>query len=545
MGSWSFLIKRIIHTVITLLIVLILLFVIFRLMPGDPAKFFIKPGMREEAYHLIAVRYGFEKEELAPGNRYEVKKIDTKLSGAYGLKINVTDDIGNKALYYGSHNIMGILKVDDNTSVYNVSISPQQPALGEQVTINLELLCDASCPSQFLLNLTHEGGVFEAFTLPKGPTEIIGSQEKAEYTGTTTGGISDAGNYYVSFDTLDDDGNQISNVYGFSINKSPEELKPFTVENLQIIEIAPAQSTVTASIASTTNVKRANLTANSPQNIVNKYSMIRGTVFVSVPYWEQFVIYMKNMLSFDFGESFVSGRPVWSELSQRIPPTLLLFGLGLIISAVLGILFGALMAWRRGTKGELAGIILSLFFYSMPIFWFGLILLAVFAFQLGWFPLRGMLSPGEHYEGLAYVADLLWHLTLPLITLTVLHLAGWLLLMRNSMLEVMGEDYITTAKAKGLTDRKVMYKHAARNAMLPVVTAIALSIGYVAIGGGVLTETIFAWPGMGQYLVYSTFARDYPAVQGAFFLLAIMVIFANLIADLLYAYLDPRVRLSR
>ncbi|MCK5548371.1 MAG: ABC transporter permease, partial [Thermoplasmata archaeon] len=183
-------------------------------------------------------------------------------------------------------------------------------------------------------------------------------------------------------------------------------------------------------------------------------------------------------------------------------------------------------------------------FYSMPIFWLGLVLLALFGFHLDWFPLRGMLTPGADYQGLEYVADLLWHLTLPLIALSLASLAGWLLLMRNSMLEVMGEDYIVTAKAKGLTDRKVMYKHAARNAMLPIVTAIALSAGHI-IGGGVLIETIFAWPGMGYFLVSSTFAYDFPAVQGTFFLLAILTIVANFAADLLYSYLDPRVRLTK
>jgi peptide/nickel transport system permease protein len=252
---------------------------------------------------------------------------------------------------------------------------------------------------------------------------------------------------------------------------------------------------------------------------------------------------MKNMLSFEFGDSFVSGRPVWSELTQRIPPTLLLFGTALILSAILGILIGAIMAWRRGSKLEIGGIVVGLFFYSMPIFWFGLILLAVFAFHLEWFPLRGMLTPGANYAGFDYVKDVLWHLTLPLITLTMGSLAGWLLLMRNSMLEVMGEDYITTAKAKGLSERKVMYRHAARNAMLPIVTAMALGLSHV-IGGGVLTETIFSWPGMGQYLVQSTYAYDFPAVQGAFFLLAILTIIANMLADLMYSYLDPRVRLT-
>ncbi len=164
MSSWSFLVKRIVQTVITLLIVLVLLFVIFRLMPGDPSRFFIKPGMDPEAYHLIAVRYGFEKEVLTPGNVYEVNT-DTTLPGAYGIEINVSDEKGNRATYYGSFNKSGLLQIDNDTSVYNVSISPQQPALNDQVSLTLELLCVSSCPSQFTLNITHGGGVFEASAL--------------------------------------------------------------------------------------------------------------------------------------------------------------------------------------------------------------------------------------------------------------------------------------------------------------------------------------------------------------------------------------------
>jgi len=523
------------------------------MMPGDPSRFFIKPGMAPEAYHLIAVRYGFEKEIPAPGNKYEKAGLDTNLKGAYGLEINATDEAGNSAFYYGVYNKPGrapiYLNVDENTSVYNITVL-SQPALNSDVDLRLELICESDCSkSDFLVNITHDGGVIQSLPLGyiQNTTIDVGGDLKDvyEYMGTTQT-LTTVGNYFVSFNTSDTSGNLIFNIVGFSINRSPAELAPFTIENLAILEEDQQQTkiTVSASITATTGFKEASLTILSPKLEGKVETMFRGTVFVEVPHWEQFIIYMRNMLSFDFGNSFVSGRPVWDELSQKIPPTLLLFGSALILSAILGILFGVVMAWRRGSKREIAGIVISLFFYSMPIFWFGLILLAFFSFQLGWFPLRGMLTPGADYQGLEYVADLLWHLTLPLITLTIAHLAGWLLLMRNSMLEVMGEDYITTAKAKGLTERKVMYRHAARNAMLPIVTAIALSLGGV-VSGGVLTETIFSWPGMGQYLITSTYAYDFPAVQGAFFLLAILTIIANLFADLLYAYLDPRVRLGR
>jgi peptide/nickel transport system permease protein len=261
---------------------------------------------------------------------------------------------------------------------------------------------------------------------------------------------------------------------------------------------------------------------------------------------EQFVIYFLDMLSGKFGTSFYTRRPVIDEISVRIGPTLLLFGSAVIISYLLGIFLGAILAWRRGTKMELSAIVVSLFFYSMPVFWFGLVLLWFFAFERRWFPLGGIggfdPNTGAALTGISLVGDILWHMALPLGNLVILGLAGHVLLMRNSMLEVMGEDYILTAKAKGLSERRVMYRHAARNALLPVVTALAISIGGV-ISGGVLTETIFSWPGMGFFLVSATLQQDYPSVQAAFFILAVLTILANTVADVLYAFLDPRVRL--
>lgn len=260
---------------------------------------------------------------------------------------------------------------------------------------------------------------------------------------------------------------------------------------------------------------------------------------------EQFYIYMKNMLVFDFGESFEDNRPVWDVITERIPATLLLFGTSLVFSYAVGIMIGVVVAWRRGTALELGTIVVTLFFYSMPIFWSALIAQWIFYSQLGWFPLSGFGGAdalGNKLEGFSYVTDVLWHLTLPLATMTVLSLAGTILLMRSSMLEVMGEDFITTARAKGLKQRTVVYKHAARNAMLPVVTSMALALGGV-ISGGVLTETIFSWPGMGTLLVKGTLMHNYPVVQGAFYILAMMTIIGNMMADILYAYLDPRVQL--
>ncbi len=252
------------------------------------------------------------------------------------------------------------------------------------------------------------------------------------------------------------------------------------------------------------------------------------------------------MLTGNLGTSFFSGRPIAAEIGERIGPTLLLFGAATLISILVGIGAGVLLAWFRGSRGEVVAIVASLFFYSMPIFWFGLILLFVFALNVTIFPLGGFgcvdLQTGVPLEGLACVGDVLYHMVLPLITLVIVSLAGYVLLMRNSLLEVLGEDFVTVARAKGLSERTVMYKHAARNALLPVTTVAAIAMAGV-ISGGVLTETIFSWPGMGFYLVQRTLTQDFPAVQAAFFILALLTILANVVADIAYAYLDPRVRL--
>lgn len=260
---------------------------------------------------------------------------------------------------------------------------------------------------------------------------------------------------------------------------------------------------------------------------------------------EQFFIYMKTMLVFDFGTSFQFNKPTWTLIMERIPSTALLFGTAMILAYILGIIIGVIIAWRRGTALELGTIIVTLFFYSMPIFWFALIMQWVFYAELHWFPLAGgggFDLEGNAIHGIKWFLDVLWHLFMPLVTLTILGLAGDILLMRSCMLEVIGEDYITTAKAKGLKERTVIYKHAARNAMLPVVTAMAMSLGAI-ISGGVLTETIFSWYGMGSLLINATMAKDFPVVQGAFYILALMTILGNMAADILYAYLDPRVQL--
>ena len=283
----------------------------------------------------------------------------------------------------------------------------------------------------------------------------------------------------------------------------------------------------------------------TPRGAANEFALNHPLVAVDRPVWEEFWYYLAGMLTGNFGNSFQTGRPVSSEIRERVGPTLLLFGTATIISVLIGIGGGVLLAWFRGSRGEIAAIVSSLFFYSMPIFWFGIILLFVFAYTLKLFPfggIGGVDSFGNSLTGFAWAGDVLWHMALPLANLVILNFAGYVLLMRNSLLEVLGEDFVTVARAKGLKERTVMYKHAARNAMLPVTTVTAIAMATV-ISGGVLTETIFSWPGMGFYFVARTLGQDFPAVQGAFFILALLTVLGNVVADVAYAYLDPRVRL--
>lgn len=302
----------------------------------------------------------------------------------------------------------------------------------------------------------------------------------------------------------------------------------------------------------------------SPSMNKEAIAQLREQFGLDEPLYIQYGKYMWNMLTFNFGYSFFGSVPVWDIIQQKVPPTLLLFGTSVLSGYAIAIVWGTSLAWRRGTTMEVWEIFIALIFYSMPVFWFGILLLWALAGPQGahnyipfvdepLFPLGGLggLDP-DTGEALPFLSwswpfmprwmDILWHMALPLISLKILSVAGGALLMRNSMLEVLGEDYITTAKAKGLSERQVMFKHAARNATLPMVTSMALALGGI-ISGGVLTETIFSWPGMGLELISATIRQDFPVVFALFYIMALMTIIANFAADMLYAYLDPRVRL--
>lgn len=257
------------------------------------------------------------------------------------------------------------------------------------------------------------------------------------------------------------------------------------------------------------------------------------------PVGERYFIYMRNMLTFNFGDSFSSAQSVWSQLQERIPRTLLLFGLATIIAYLIGIYVGAYIAWKRSGVADGSSVVVSLVFYNMPSFWIGLIFLVLFASQLRLFPLTGWYDPTDN---LPYIVDVAWHLTLPLIVLILLELAGTILLMRTAMLDVIGENYMVTAKAIGLPERRVLYRHGSRNAMLPVVTSFIISIVF-AVSGAVVLENVFTFPGVGALYIRALNQLDFPVAEATLYIITLFVLIGNFIADLIYGYLDPRVRI--
>src|SRR3972149_686940 len=205
---------------------------------------------------------------------------------------------------------------------------------------------------------------------------------------------------------------------------------------------------------------------------------------------------------------------------------------------------GPLAAWRRRSAVDVGSVGIAMFFDSVPSFWLGMVFIAVFAAGLRWFPIFGAQTPGVSLAGWGMVANTAWHLALPLATLTLITIPGNFLIMRYSMLNVLGEQYIATAKAKGLAERTVIYRHAMRNALLPMATVVMLNLGFIA-SGATGTDTTFSYPGVGRLLYEAVLNRDYPVIQATFFILTVSVIAANVLADLLYPLIDPRVRHAR
>lgn len=257
----------------------------------------------------------------------------------------------------------------------------------------------------------------------------------------------------------------------------------------------------------------------------------------------QFLDFIGDTLRLDFGESIIlrPNETVVSVFLDALWPTVILVGISTLFAAVIGIMLGIYAGWRRGGKADVGSMGVSLVFYSMPEFWLGMLLILLFSTSLGWFPASGRVSLGEDLTGAEYIADVINHLFLPALTLTLAYLAEFYLVMRSSLLDVLGEDYITTARAKGVREKFVLRRHAVRNALLPTITLIALSFGFV-LSGAITVEYVFSYQGLGLLTVNALEARDYPLLQGVFLFASAAVIVLNLGADLVYGYFDPRVR---
>lgn len=270
-------------------------------------------------------------------------------------------------------------------------------------------------------------------------------------------------------------------------------------------------------------------------------AQLREKLGLDKPLLEQLVIYLWNVAHGDFGYSYVAREPVLDVIMHRLPATLLLTVTQYILAIVAGLFLGVVSAKRQGETADTAITLFSVLGYAVPVFWLGQMLVLIFAHQLGIFPSQGMYSLRYDMTPLAAAADVAWHLVLPCFTLAVFNLALIARLTRANMLQSLRLEFVMFARSKGISETAVVYRHALRNAVLPVVTIIGLNIKTL-ITGAVLTETVFAWPGIGRLTYEALTARDYPVLMAMFIFVGILVVVANLVTDLAYAYLDPRIR---
>ncbi len=293
----------------------------------------------------------------------------------------------------------------------------------------------------------------------------------------------------------------------------------------------------------------------SPGNAADKYftpetppqvrELIEKKWGLDRPAGERYVLMMRNLLVGDFGRSITQERPVMDIIAQALPNTIVLGAVTLFMVFVVGVLVGTLQAVKRHSwiDNSLAGV--TLFLYSMPEFWLALMLMLVFTLKVRWLPSSGMVDAVMHdrMPPLAQFKDHVAHVILPGVALGVAYAGSVARYMRSSLLEVIGQDYVRTARAKGLPERIVVFRHALRNALIPIVTLMGLSLPGL-FSGAVVVETIFAWPGMGRQIIGAIFTQDLPMMTACFFFFAILVVVGNLVADILYATVDPRIRFS-
>ncbi len=264
---------------------------------------------------------------------------------------------------------------------------------------------------------------------------------------------------------------------------------------------------------------------------------LRTQLGLDQPLYVQYLTWISHVARGDLGRSLWMKRPVLGEVLERFKATLLLTGSALLLSTLGGIALGIASATRANSLLDRLSGVASLFGASMPVFWLGIVLMVIFSLWLGWLPASGMYAP---YGG-GGLRDLFAHLVLPAVTLAAASVTIIARLTRATMLETLGQDYVRTARAKGLGERMVVWRHALKNALIPIVTVVGVQAGYL-LGGAVLTETVFAWPGVGTLVVQGILARDMPLVQGGVLVIALSFVLVNLAVDTLYAWLDPRIK---
>lgn len=274
-----------------------------------------------------------------------------------------------------------------------------------------------------------------------------------------------------------------------------------------------------------------------PQATKEDLERLRVELGLTEPLPVQYLRWLGHVVQGDLGRSLWMKRPVLAEVLVRFKATLILTGSALLLSTLGGIALGVASATRPHSLLDRLSAVASLFGISMPVFWLGIVLMVIFALWLGWLPAAGMYAP---YGG-GDLRDLLAHLALPAVTLAAASMTIVARLTRSTMLETLGQDYVRTARAKGVVEHRVVLRHGLRNALIPIVTVVGVQVGYL-LGGAVLTETVFAWPGVGTLMVQGILARDFPLVQGCVLVVALGFVLVNLAVDLLYAWLDPRIR---
>ncbi len=278
-----------------------------------------------------------------------------------------------------------------------------------------------------------------------------------------------------------------------------------------------------------------------PRLSVQQAAELKHSFGLDRPFWQQYFVYLGNYLSGQWGNSFYTGRPIVQEISGRIWNTVILVGVSSIVAGFIGLYLALASGRSYGRIRSGLAISASLVVYSFPVFWLGLVLVMIFAVILRWFPVGGTTSPVPPVDPFLAVADYLNHLALPLLTLILSGIGTSVIVTRGAIFQELKQDYVLTAKAKGLSETQVLFRHVLRNSLLPLITFTALNFGYI-LAGAILVEIVFAWNGLGTYIFNAVLNLDYPALQASFFLISLGVIIANLLADFAYARLDPRVR---